>query len=75
MTEIQLDLVHERCPMSLLLVKRAFKQLTLNQLLSVSLADKSSVSDILQYLSKQNAQVDRLEERETTFIKIRKQDN
>lgn len=75
MTEIQLDLVHERCPMSLLLVKRAFKQLTLNQLLSVRLADKSSVSDILQYLSKQNVQVDCLEERETTLIKIRKQDN
>ncbi|SEG61576.1 sulfurtransferase TusA family protein [Vibrio hangzhouensis] len=75
MTEIQLDLVHERCPMSLLVVKRAFKQLTLNQLLSVRLADKSSVSDILQYLSKQNAQVDCLEERETTLIKIRKQDN
>ncbi|MBY6199285.1 sulfurtransferase TusA family protein [Vibrio hangzhouensis] len=75
MTEIQLDLVHERCPMSLLLVKRAFKQLTLNQLLSVRLADKNSVSDILQYLSKQNAQVDCLEERETTFINIRKQDN
>ncbi|MCY9870955.1 sulfurtransferase TusA family protein [Vibrio barjaei] len=75
MTDVHLDLVEERCPMSLLLVKRAFKQIEIGQLLSVRLVDKHSVSDVLQYLSIQNAAIHHRIEGEVSVINIRKQDD
>lgn len=75
MIDIHLDLVAERCPMSLLLVKRAFKQIEAGQLLSVRLVDKHSVSDVLQYLSIQNAKIHHRVEGEVSVINIRKQDD
>ncbi|WP_406707689.1 sulfurtransferase TusA family protein [Vibrio methylphosphonaticus] len=70
-----LDLSQERCPMSLLLVKRSFKPLGLDEQLHIQLIDESSIRDILNYLMMQNADVDCSKAGNVTTLTVSKQEN
>jgi len=72
MTDIQLDLENERCPMSLLLVKRAYKQLETQQVLRVRIVDAQSIRDCRHDLIKQNAMIDCTQEHHVTVMTISK---
>jgi TusA-related sulfurtransferase len=70
MTHIELDLEQERCPMSLLLVKRAYKALGSNQTLKVRIIDRQSVRDCSSYLIKHKANVQCQQQGEVTVMTI-----
>lgn len=70
MTHIELDLEQERCPMSLLLVKRAYKALGSNQTLTVRIIDSQSVRDCRSYLIKHKADVQCQQQGEVTVMTI-----
>ncbi|GMQ47380.1 sulfurtransferase TusA family protein [Vibrio sp. 10N] len=70
MTHIELNLEQERCPMSLLLVKRAYKALGSNQTLKVRIIDSQSVRDCSNYLAKHNADVQCQQQDEITVMTI-----
>ncbi|MDD9154850.1 sulfurtransferase TusA family protein [Aliivibrio sp. S4TY2] len=44
-----LDLSQQRCPMSLLLAKRAAQSLDINGKLEIKVVDKTSLADIMKY--------------------------
>lgn len=44
-----LDLSQQRCPMSLLLAKRAAQSLDKNEQLEIKIVDKTSLADIMKY--------------------------
>lgn len=44
-----LDLSQYRCPMSLLLAKRASKSLAKNEMLRIKVIDKGSLTDMMSY--------------------------
>ncbi len=52
-----LDLKSERCPMALLLAKRATSHLLVNQCLEIHLTDKASLQDITRYLNQHHYSV------------------
>lgn len=70
MTDIELNLEQERCPMSLLLVKRAYKALEPNQTLSVRIIDSQSVQDCKAYLLNHDADVQCQRQDEVTVMTI-----
>lgn len=70
MTHIELDLEQERCPMSLLLVKRAYKALGFNQTLKVRIIDSQSVRDCNNYLLRHKADVQCQQQGEVTVMTI-----
>ncbi|WP_087019435.1 sulfurtransferase TusA family protein [Thaumasiovibrio subtropicus] len=52
-----LDLKNERCPMALLLAKRAACQLSVHQRLDIHLTDTASLQDITRYLTQHHYSV------------------
>lgn len=52
MTTSVLDLTKERCPMSLLLAKRASLNITSGHDLKLLVSDKSSVEDMVRYFER-----------------------
>ncbi|MGF1778150.1 sulfurtransferase TusA family protein [Vibrio nomapromontoriensis] len=70
-----LDLTQERCPMSLLRVKRCYKPLGCGEYLQVQLTDESSIKDILNYLKVQNADVHCLRAGNVTTLTVSKQED
>ncbi|CAH0524983.1 sulfurtransferase TusA family protein [Vibrio hippocampi] len=69
----QLDLKDERCPMSLLLVKRAYKALGVGEAMSIVLVEPQSVTDVSSYLGMQTAKVDKQTRSDVTTISVLKQ--
>ncbi|MFA0087465.1 sulfurtransferase TusA family protein [Vibrio sp. 10N.261.51.F12] len=70
-----LDLTQERCPMSLLRVKRSYMPLVSGEQLCIQLTDESSVRDILNYLKVQNANVHCQTAAGVTTLTISKQED
>ncbi|ACB55677.1 sulfurtransferase TusA family protein [Aliivibrio fischeri] len=48
-----LDLTQHRCPMSLLLAKRASQALVTNEILQIKVVDKASLADMIAYFERQ----------------------
>ncbi|WP_425244310.1 sulfurtransferase TusA family protein [Vibrio gelatinilyticus] len=70
-----LDLLNQRCPMSLLLVKRACKSMASSDKLIVKLADSQSQQDILKFLHSKQYQIYCTQGADCSSITITKQDH
>ncbi|CAM2771093.1 sulfurtransferase TusA family protein [Vibrio rarus] len=68
-----IDLTQERCPMTLLLAKRASSKLSASQALTFVVAEKSSVHDMQAYFLRHNMQVDVRKEPHCYYLTIIKE--
>lgn len=73
MESILLDLREQRCPMALLLVKRAVAALLPRELLTILIADPASQRDIEQYLAQQALTCQRNPSHDHCLLKVSKE--
>ncbi len=68
MDQLTLDLTSHRCPLALLLVKRAVRSLNIDQTLCIHITDVGSRHDIFRYLTAQSLDFDIVSESYSLLI-------
>ncbi|KQB09041.1 sulfurtransferase TusA family protein [Vibrio metoecus] len=68
-----LDLREQRCPLALLLAKRATAALLPNESLTILIADPASLRDIEQYMAQQPVQCQRTQKHDHCSLMVSKE--